>query len=534
MSQPAVQTGKPAGRPDPQQAEAALIKVVGAAVDNGLAHIRRVDPDAASDIDAVRRRDEGRPVVVIVGETKRGKSSLVNALIGAPNLSPVDAAVATSAYLEFKHGQTPSARAYVPGDEMPVPLDIASLRDWGTVLGQLPDGVRPPRRIEITYPAPMLEFVDIVDTPGVGGLDSAHAEIALDAVEHATALLFVVDASAPFSQPELNFLSDASKRVNLVLFALTKTDIYPGWRTVMDDDIKLLQAHAPRFGQAGFFPVSSALAEVAATLPPEAAGALLEESRIDLLRKALSDGVAARGELLKRANVLRTVRSELIRLDQVAGDKIRTADPDPATLAELKEERGRVGAKKRTDTRSWQVSMSSEIKRSRTDITARVRTEVSGLQDHWMNAIDKAGAAQIKQLPYDVDRSLHALALRMTADMQPVPGGRRRPDPQPGVHPAGDPAGAQPAQFPTAGPDQHQTAKVEGQPGQRAAGPVQRHVERRHWQVRGPGRHGVGRWRHRVAGDDRPGHRQRRVHALPPKGVREPSGGQGLAAGGAG
>jgi hypothetical protein len=418
VSQPAVQTGKPSARPDPQAAEAALIKVVGAAVDNGLAHIRRIDPDTASDIDAVRRRDEGRPVVVIVGETKRGKSSLVNALIGAPNLSPVDAAVATSAYLEFKHGQAPSARAWLPGDESPVPLEVGSLRDWGTVLGQLPDGVRPPRRIEITYPAPMLEFVDIVDTPGVGGLDSAHAEIALDAVENATALLFVVDASAPFSQPELNFLSEASKRVNLVLFALTKTDIYPGWRTVMDDDIRLLQAHAPRFGQAGFFPVSSALAEVAATLPPEAAGALLEESRIGILRKALSDGVAARGELLKRANVLRTVRSELIRLDQLAGDKIRTADPDPATLQELKDERGKVAAKKRSDTRSWQVSMSTEIKRSRTDITSRVRTETTRLQEYWMAAIDKAGNEQIKRLPYDVDRSLHALALRMTADMQ--------------------------------------------------------------------------------------------------------------------
>jgi hypothetical protein len=39
----------------------------------------------------------------------------VNSLIGVPNLSPVDAAVATAAYLEFSHSATHGARAWVPG-----------------------------------------------------------------------------------------------------------------------------------------------------------------------------------------------------------------------------------------------------------------------------------------------------------------------------------------------------------------------------------------------------------------------------------
>src|SRR4029453_9559230 len=96
--------------------------------------------------------------------------------------------------------------------------------------------------------APLLAYLSLVDTPGVGGLDSLHAEIALDAVERATPLLFVGGASAPFSQPEIDFLVEASKRVNFVLFALTKTDAYPGWRTILADDRGQLQAHAPRFG----------------------------------------------------------------------------------------------------------------------------------------------------------------------------------------------------------------------------------------------------------------------------------------------
>ena len=40
----------------------------------------------------------GMSRVVVVGETKRGKSSLVNALLRQPELSPVDLSVATSAF----------------------------------------------------------------------------------------------------------------------------------------------------------------------------------------------------------------------------------------------------------------------------------------------------------------------------------------------------------------------------------------------------------------------------------------------------
>jgi hypothetical protein len=106
-------------------------------------------------------------------------------------------------------------------------------------------------------------------------------------VSRATALLYVVDASSPFTKPELDFLIEASKRVNLVVFALTKIDAYPGWRTILADNQGQLQAHAPRFGAAAWFPVSARLAELALTLPKEAAGELVRESRIADLQHAL-------------------------------------------------------------------------------------------------------------------------------------------------------------------------------------------------------------------------------------------------------
>jgi uncharacterized membrane-anchored protein YhcB (DUF1043 family) len=395
--------------------DAAAQKLMRGTIDGGLAFLRKIDPDTAADIDVIRRRELKRPSIVVVGETKRGKSSLVNMLIGVPGLSPVDAAVATSAYLEFTHATAHGARAHVPGREDAVPLSHGDLRDWGTVLGRLPDGLRPPRHIEVQHSAPLLQYLTLVDTPGVGGLDSLHAEIALDAVERAAALLFVVDASAPFSKPELEFLIEASKRVNFVLFALTKTDAYPGWRTILADDRGQLQAHAPRFGAAPWFPVSARLAELAMTLPGEAARELITESRIAEMQHALIE-LAGRGHLLQQANVLRSVRSEVIRIDQALGDRMKATDPDPADIQRAKDERAAVATRKRTESRQWSLALNTETQRARVEATTRLRNYVTQLQETFMTRIDKG--EEIKNLPQDVDRALYALSLRLSSDLE--------------------------------------------------------------------------------------------------------------------
>jgi hypothetical protein len=394
---------------------AQLQSLMRGAVDGGLAFLRKIDPEAAADLDRLRRQELTRPRIVVVGETKRGKSSLVNMLIGVPGLSPVDAAVATSAYLEFGHADTDTARAWVPGVEDPVTLGHADLRDWGTLLGRLPDGLRPPRCVEVGHPAPLLRYLTLVDTPGVGGLDSLHVEIALDAVERATALLFVVDASAPFSQPEIDFLVEASKRVNFVLFALTKTDAYPGWRTILADGRGQLQAHAPRFGSAPWYPVSARLAELAMTLPADTAAELVAESRVADLQHALI-GLTTKGHLLRQANVLRAVRSEIIRLDQGIGDRMKATDPDPADIQRARDERAAVATRKRTESRQWSLALNTETQRARVEATTRLRTYVTELQETFLERIDKGD--DIKNLPQDVDRALHAMSLRLSHDLE--------------------------------------------------------------------------------------------------------------------
>ena len=380
-----------------------LTAVLDAAVRDALDYVRSADSDASAELTELRRRELTRPSVVVVGETKRGKSSLINALLGVPGLSPVDAAVATSTYLQFVPGP-PAARAWLPGAPDPVP--ITTLAGWAT-------GVQKARRIEVSYPAPLLQYLSLLDTPGVGGLDPAHTAVALDAVDKATALLFVADASAPLSQPELTFLIAASERVDAVVFALTKIDAYPGWRRIADDNRTLLRAHAPRFAQAPWFPVSSALAELALHSPPAEQTALVDASRIAELQHALVD-LAGRGHQLQLANVLRAARGELARLQTAAAERVQAAEADPARQAAARAERAALAARKRTESRQWTLLMTTETQRARVETVGQLRTRIAAVQQEFTTRIDTGRGETLTGLPDALDTELQAVAVDLS------------------------------------------------------------------------------------------------------------------------
>src|SRR5690606_9510892 len=149
----------------------------------------------------------------VVGETNRGKSSLVNALLGMPGLSPVDAGLATSSYLSFVGSDRPYGLARFGGDLPDLSFDPVQLREWATVHGDPGIDRPPPRLIEVGVRSPLLDSFTLVDTPGVGGLVAAHAELAATAAAGAAVLVFVVDAGAPFTRGELDFLVSVTDTV---------------------------------------------------------------------------------------------------------------------------------------------------------------------------------------------------------------------------------------------------------------------------------------------------------------------------------
>lgn len=377
--------------------------------------VREIDSKSADWVDQVRVSRDRPPSVVVVGETNRGKSSLVNALLATPGLSPVDAEVATSTYLVFRHGERWAARACYPGVLEPVPFDRAELVNWVSAAHELPAGQLPPRYVEVDVPVPLLERMSVVDTPGVGGLDAAHGELALEAAASATALLFVVDSSAPFTKGELAFLHDVGERVETVVFALTKTDQFRGWRELLTANKALLSKHAPRFADAVFHPVSSRMFEMAGKAQnPDAAAMLRERSGIAGLQEALQELVIGRASMLAEANTLRALATVLAEFDvHLAGEQraLSTGEEEAEVLRTRREE---LNAQRRTSTRGWQLTLRGEIQRARVECAHDVSRQVRDVQTWFRQAIDVADREALVSLPQQVDAALQVVSGRLS------------------------------------------------------------------------------------------------------------------------
>ena len=106
--------------------------------------------------------------LVVVGEFKRGKSSVLNALIGADVL-PVGVVPLTAIATILEYGELPAAHAeFQDGSEQQVPLD--ALWDYVTEKGN-PVNAKGVREVRIAWPSPWLKSgVRLVDTPGIGSV----------------------------------------------------------------------------------------------------------------------------------------------------------------------------------------------------------------------------------------------------------------------------------------------------------------------------------------------------------------------------
>ena len=282
-------------------------------------------------LQARARSADPRVRVLVVGEPKQGKSSLVNALVGAP-VCPVADDVATVVPTVVRAGEVPRASLVLatgpggtdpgpadgdgPTERVPVPIDQVAVRvTW--------DGTERLVQAEVELPRRLLDGLEIVDTAGVGGVGSHRALRTVDLLPTADAVLLVSDASQEFTAPEMAFLEQAAALCPTVVCVLTKTDACPHWREIADLD----RAHLARRGlEAPLFAVSSPLAQLAVQHRDRE---LHEESGIGVLTTHLRPEVADRAEVLTRRALVHdltavtehlslAVRSELAGLEDPA------------------------------------------------------------------------------------------------------------------------------------------------------------------------------------------------------------------------
>lgn len=201
--------------------------------------------------------------VYVVGEFKQGKSSLVNALLTAP-ICPVDDDIATAVPTEVRYAQTPGATAHYelggagPSAGSAEPIPIADLPSYVSEAGN-PGNRKRLRAVAVGIDRQLLAGgLVLIDTPGVGGLGSVYSNaLAMSTLPQAHAVLFVSDASQELTHPELKFLWTAEELCPTVLFVLTKTDVCPQWRRILELDIAHLRNNG--FNSVEPIPVSAVL-----------------------------------------------------------------------------------------------------------------------------------------------------------------------------------------------------------------------------------------------------------------------------------
>ena len=222
-------------------------------VDLGLRACEAFDrPDLAARLtDAKRRLVDPVIHVVVAGEFKQGKSSLVNALVGAP-VCPVDDDAATAVPTFVRHGEQASAELWRDGE----PRQTIELADVRRHVVESGDGEPRVGGVEVRIPRALLATgLVLVDTPGIGGLGSAHSAASLAAISLADAVLFVTSAAQELTRSEMEFLRRARSMCPTVACVITKTDFYPAWRRIRDLDAGHLAAE----GDIPLLTVSSAL-----------------------------------------------------------------------------------------------------------------------------------------------------------------------------------------------------------------------------------------------------------------------------------
>jgi len=162
------------------------------------------DLAAAADAE-VSRLCAGICTLAVVGEFKRGKSTLINALVEADML-PVGALPLTALGTRAEFGE--SVRAVVEFlDGRHVEIQPTEIAEYASERGN-PGNQRQVCSVTVTTPARLLRHgLRLVDTPGIGSVFADVSETACALLDQADAALVVLSAEQPASRRELDFLN---------------------------------------------------------------------------------------------------------------------------------------------------------------------------------------------------------------------------------------------------------------------------------------------------------------------------------------
>ncbi len=160
--------------------------------------------------------------LVVLGQFKRGKTSLINALLGAEIL-PTAVVPLTSIATILKYGETFTIKVHF-NDGRVIEIDRSQITQYVTEKGN-PKNEKDVQEVVITYPSSYLkDGVRLIDTPGVGSIYEHNTDVAYRYLPKSDASLFLLSVDQPVSKAELDFLKDVKEYAHRIFFLQNKAD----------------------------------------------------------------------------------------------------------------------------------------------------------------------------------------------------------------------------------------------------------------------------------------------------------------------
>jgi dynamin family protein len=192
------------------------LKVLQAARDLGTEKIQQ------EVLDLEERAREQRFYVACLGQFKRGKSTLLDALIGMPML-PTGILPITAVPTVVRYGMEPAARIRLQSGEWKG-IQPAELEAY--VSGEKnPENSKGISAVEVFIPSALLASgMCLVDTPGPGSIFKSNTEATRAFIPHVDAAILVIGADPPLSAEELSLAEGISAHVKEMMVVLNKAD----------------------------------------------------------------------------------------------------------------------------------------------------------------------------------------------------------------------------------------------------------------------------------------------------------------------
>jgi GTPase SAR1 family protein len=221
--------------------------------------------------------------LVVVGQFKRGKTSLINALLGADVL-PVGVVPLTSIVTIMTWGEALGIKVFF-NDERVLEIGPEDLSDFVTEKGN-PKNVKDVREVVLTYPSPYLrDGVRLIDTPGVGSIYEHNTDVSYRYLPKSDAALFLLSVDQPMSKAELDFLNDVKEYSNKIFFLLNKSDNLRKSELAEALEFTRNALQGAMGGEVRLFPVSARMALEGVM---EKSHELLEKSMLPLFSQELN------------------------------------------------------------------------------------------------------------------------------------------------------------------------------------------------------------------------------------------------------